>query len=196
AALQQADGSWPIFKDGPGNLSATIEAYFAMKLAGLSPDEPALTRARLHPRPRGARTCGRLHPHLARLVRAVPVGGRAVAADRERAPPTVVPGQHLCDVELGARDRRPARAHDGASRARPGRVAGDALGALAAPAYARRSPVRALARARDAPELLPRRRPRAEARWRGPVAAAPATRGRARDRVAPPPPRQQRRLAP
>ncbi len=45
-ALQQVDGSWPLYKEGPGNLSATIEAYFAMKLAGLSPDEPALARAR------------------------------------------------------------------------------------------------------------------------------------------------------
>src|SRR5437867_10637960 len=41
-ALQQADGSWPIYKDGPGNLSVTIEAYFALKLTGLSPDEPSL----------------------------------------------------------------------------------------------------------------------------------------------------------
>ena len=45
-ALQQVDGSWPIYKEGPGNLSATIEAYFALKLAGLAADEPALARAR------------------------------------------------------------------------------------------------------------------------------------------------------
>ena len=45
-ALQQADGSWPLFKEGPGNLSATIEAYFALKLTGLAADEPALARAR------------------------------------------------------------------------------------------------------------------------------------------------------
>jgi squalene-hopene/tetraprenyl-beta-curcumene cyclase len=45
-SLQQADGSWPLFKEGPGNLSATIEAYFALKLTGLSADEPALARAR------------------------------------------------------------------------------------------------------------------------------------------------------
>jgi squalene-hopene/tetraprenyl-beta-curcumene cyclase len=45
-ALQQADGSWPTYREGPGNVSNTIEAYFALKLAGLSPDEPALARAR------------------------------------------------------------------------------------------------------------------------------------------------------
>src|SRR5262249_35190802 len=44
-ARQQADGSWPQYADGPGNLSTTIESYFALKLTGLSPDEPALARA-------------------------------------------------------------------------------------------------------------------------------------------------------
>jgi len=29
-ALQQEDGSWPQYKEGPGNLSTTIEAYFAL----------------------------------------------------------------------------------------------------------------------------------------------------------------------
>src|SRR5438876_12093600 len=45
-ALQQADGSWPQYVDGPGNLSTTVECYFALKLAGLAPEEPTLTRAR------------------------------------------------------------------------------------------------------------------------------------------------------
>jgi squalene-hopene/tetraprenyl-beta-curcumene cyclase len=45
-ALQQSDGSWPLYRSGPGGLSATIEAYFALKLTGLSADEPALARAR------------------------------------------------------------------------------------------------------------------------------------------------------
>jgi squalene-hopene/tetraprenyl-beta-curcumene cyclase len=45
-ALQQADGSWPQYFGGPGHASITIEAYFALKLAGLRADEPALRRAR------------------------------------------------------------------------------------------------------------------------------------------------------
>jgi len=45
-AIQGADGGWPLYAGGPANLSATIEAYFAMKLAGLGADEPALVRAR------------------------------------------------------------------------------------------------------------------------------------------------------
>ncbi len=45
-ALQQAEGSWPIYAGGPGNVSTTIEAYFALRLAGHAPSEPALVRAR------------------------------------------------------------------------------------------------------------------------------------------------------
>lgn len=45
-ATQSDDGSWPLYAGGPGHQSTTIEAYFALKLAGLCPDEPALQRAR------------------------------------------------------------------------------------------------------------------------------------------------------
>jgi len=45
-AVQSADGSWPLYHGGPGHLSTTIEAYFAMKLAGVPIDDPALARAR------------------------------------------------------------------------------------------------------------------------------------------------------
>src|SRR5438552_14762232 len=45
-ALQQADGSWPIYHRGPGSLSTTIEAYFALKLVETDAREPALARAR------------------------------------------------------------------------------------------------------------------------------------------------------
>src|SRR5262249_2579607 len=45
-ANQSADGSWPLFHGGPGHLSTTIQAYFALKLAGRAADEPPLARAR------------------------------------------------------------------------------------------------------------------------------------------------------
>jgi squalene-hopene/tetraprenyl-beta-curcumene cyclase len=45
-ATQSDDGGWPLHAGGPPHLSDTIEAYFALKLAGLSADEPALRRAR------------------------------------------------------------------------------------------------------------------------------------------------------
>jgi squalene-hopene/tetraprenyl-beta-curcumene cyclase len=43
---QLPDGAWNLYDKGPGNLSATIKAYLAMKVAGVSPEDPALTAAR------------------------------------------------------------------------------------------------------------------------------------------------------
>jgi squalene-hopene/tetraprenyl-beta-curcumene cyclase len=43
---QGDDGSWPLYEAGAGDLSATIKAYFALKLAGVPPEDPALFRAR------------------------------------------------------------------------------------------------------------------------------------------------------
>jgi squalene-hopene/tetraprenyl-beta-curcumene cyclase len=43
---QLRDGGWSIYEKGPANLSATIKAYFAMKVAGVAPDDPAMTAAR------------------------------------------------------------------------------------------------------------------------------------------------------
>jgi len=45
-ATQLDDGSWSLYPGAAGHLSNTIEAYFAMKLAGTSPDHPAMTKAR------------------------------------------------------------------------------------------------------------------------------------------------------
>jgi squalene-hopene/tetraprenyl-beta-curcumene cyclase len=43
---QRADGTWATFYGGPGELSTTIEAYVALKLAGDEPDQPHMRRAR------------------------------------------------------------------------------------------------------------------------------------------------------
>jgi squalene-hopene/tetraprenyl-beta-curcumene cyclase len=43
---QQPDGGWNLFDGGPSNLSATIKAYFAMKMARVSVDDPTMVRAR------------------------------------------------------------------------------------------------------------------------------------------------------
>ncbi len=43
---QLADGGWSLYYGGPSDLSTTVEAYFAMRVAGMSPDEPPLQRAR------------------------------------------------------------------------------------------------------------------------------------------------------
>lgn len=43
---QREDGSWAIWYDGPGDLSGTVEAYVALKMAGVDPDSPEMTKAR------------------------------------------------------------------------------------------------------------------------------------------------------
>ncbi len=44
---QLQDGGWPIFRNGPSDISATVKAYWALKFAGHKPEESALERARL-----------------------------------------------------------------------------------------------------------------------------------------------------
>lgn len=43
---QSEDGSWAIWQGGEGEISATVEAYFALKLAGYSADSPEMQKAR------------------------------------------------------------------------------------------------------------------------------------------------------
>jgi len=43
---QREDGSWPLFYEGPGDLSVTLECYFALKLMGWQTQSPALSKAR------------------------------------------------------------------------------------------------------------------------------------------------------
>ncbi|MFJ9031703.1 squalene--hopene cyclase [Streptomyces sp. NPDC102274] len=42
---QRADGTWATFYGGPADLSATIEAYVALRLAGDGPEDPHMARA-------------------------------------------------------------------------------------------------------------------------------------------------------
>ena len=43
---QNEDGGWSIYAGGPSNISASVKAYFGLKLAGFTADHPALARAR------------------------------------------------------------------------------------------------------------------------------------------------------
>src|SRR5438309_9231270 len=43
---QNEDGGWPIYAGGPSNVSASVKAYFGLKLAGLTADHSALVLAR------------------------------------------------------------------------------------------------------------------------------------------------------
>jgi squalene-hopene/tetraprenyl-beta-curcumene cyclase len=43
---QGAHGGWPLFHDGDFDMSASVKAYFALKMIGDSPDAPHMVRAR------------------------------------------------------------------------------------------------------------------------------------------------------
>jgi squalene-hopene/tetraprenyl-beta-curcumene cyclase len=45
-AQQQPGGGWAIYPGGPVDISASVKAYFALKLVGHAADEPSLVRAR------------------------------------------------------------------------------------------------------------------------------------------------------
>lgn len=44
--VQGRDGGWPLFHDGAADISASVKAYFALKMLGDSPDAPHMQRAR------------------------------------------------------------------------------------------------------------------------------------------------------
>src|SRR5215471_20280282 len=44
--IQAADGGWPLFHDGAADVSASVKAYFALKMIGDSPEAAHMTRAR------------------------------------------------------------------------------------------------------------------------------------------------------
>jgi squalene-hopene/tetraprenyl-beta-curcumene cyclase len=73
---QRAHGGWELFFGDGGEISTTVEAYFALKLAGYGEDEPALRQARQFILERGGLTCARVFTklHLA-LFGAYPWGG-------------------------------------------------------------------------------------------------------------------------
>ncbi|WP_046867894.1 squalene--hopene cyclase [Microvirga massiliensis] len=44
--IQRSDGGWPLFQDGSFDLSASVKAYFALKIIGEAPDALPMRRAR------------------------------------------------------------------------------------------------------------------------------------------------------
>src|SRR3954471_5759854 len=51
--IQGAHGGWPLFADGDFDMSASVKAYFALKMIGDSPDADHMRRARAAIRARG-----------------------------------------------------------------------------------------------------------------------------------------------
>ena len=106
---QREDGTWATFYGGPGELSTTIEAYVALRLAGDAPDAPHMARAvRLDPRAGRHRRGPGLHPDLAGPVRLVEVGRPARTPAGAHLLPEVGPAQHLRLRLLGPADHRAA----------------------------------------------------------------------------------------
>jgi len=61
---QREDGSWANFHGGPGDLSTTIEAYVALRLAGDDTDEPHMRQAAAFARDRGGLERARVFTHI------------------------------------------------------------------------------------------------------------------------------------
>jgi squalene-hopene/tetraprenyl-beta-curcumene cyclase len=58
--IQGAHGGWPLVHDGDFDMSASVKAYFALKMMGHSPDAPHMLRAREAIRSRG----GAIHSNV------------------------------------------------------------------------------------------------------------------------------------
>ncbi|MER8043564.1 squalene--hopene cyclase [Streptomyces sp. NPDC094032] len=61
---QREDGTWATFHEGPGELSVTIEAYVALRLAGDLPDAPHMARAAAWIRERGGIAAARVFTRI------------------------------------------------------------------------------------------------------------------------------------
>ncbi|MEW2544472.1 squalene--hopene cyclase [Streptomyces sp. NPDC047002] len=61
---QRADGTWATFHGGPGELSATVEAYVALRLAGDSPEDEHMARAAAWVRERGGIAASRVFTRI------------------------------------------------------------------------------------------------------------------------------------
>lgn len=91
---------WPLFHDGDFDLSASIKAYFALKLAGDGPDAAHMVRARNHPRPWRCRPCECLHADHPRLIQTGPLARHTSDADRHHVAAELVTVQHPESVLL------------------------------------------------------------------------------------------------
>ncbi|MET9427208.1 squalene--hopene cyclase [Streptomyces sp. NPDC003036] len=61
---QREDGTWATFWGGPGELSATVEAYVALRLAGDPPDAPHMARAAAWIREQGGIAASRVFTRI------------------------------------------------------------------------------------------------------------------------------------
>jgi hypothetical protein len=93
-----ARGSWPLFENGPGHLSVTVEAYTALRLMGAAENDPVLERARGFTSSAVGSSVRGCSPRSSRLLRRSADRGADVAPEL-----MFVHAQHasIYDVELG-----------------------------------------------------------------------------------------------
>src|ERR1700690_3547161 len=82
---QRADGTWANFYDGPGDLSTTVEAYVALKLAGDPVDAPHMQRAADWITASGGLTATRVFTRIW-----LAISGRGSRADLPAHPPPAI----------------------------------------------------------------------------------------------------------
>jgi len=82
----QADhGGWPLYHGGGFNMSCTVKAYYALKLAGDSPDAPHMARARTAILQQGGAAGANVFTRIAlALFGQLPWRGRTYDPDRTR----------------------------------------------------------------------------------------------------------------
>ena len=91
-AHQAEHGGWPLYYGGEFDISCTVKAYYALKLAGDDIQAPHMVRARNAILQRGgAARANVLHAHRAGAVRPGAVARRAVHSGRDHAAAALVP---------------------------------------------------------------------------------------------------------
>ena len=112
--IQGAHGGWPLFHDGEFDMSATVKAYFALKMIGDEPQAPHMRRAREAIRVRGGAERGQcVHPLPARALRHRAVARGAGDAGRDHAPAEMVSVPSRQDLVLEPHRHRAASGADG-----------------------------------------------------------------------------------
>ncbi len=141
AALQGAHGGWPLFHAGDFDMSASVKAYFALKMIGDAPDADHMRRAREAILQRGgAARSQRVHAAPAGAVRRHPVARGSGDAGRDHAAAALVPVPPRQDFVLEPHRHRAAAGaagDEGARAQRQGRAHRRAVRRAAAAASAR-----------------------------------------------------------
>ena len=135
---QRDDGTWATYYGGPPDLSTTIEAYVALRLAGDAVDDPHMRRASTYIREAGGIGASRVFTRIwLALFGQWPWERLPGHAARAHAAPAVGSPEHLRLRVLGPSDGgRPHRDQRAPARARPldrHRRAGRGSGSGAAP---------------------------------------------------------------